>query len=144
MRQQSVKFMAERETPNNSDAVGSVYWRDEVLQVMYWMAGEGFGQEFTLADLRKFLSAGDDVLADNLEQMVSTGLLERVGGNKYKLTAQGKREGGRRFADEFEEMLKPGHFECDELDCDCHDPDSIEGACKHFLAAHEPHQNSLN
>ena len=136
--------MAERETHDHSDAVGSVHWRDEVLQVMYWMAGEGFGQEFTLADLRKFLSAGDDVLADNLEQMVSTGLLERVGGDKYALTAQGQQEGGRRFADEFEEMLKPGHFECDEPDCDCHDPNSIEGACKHFFAAEEPQQSSLN
>ncbi|MDQ2976256.1 MAG: hypothetical protein M3R69_12725, partial [Acidobacteriota bacterium] len=130
--------MAEREMDNQPDAVGSVYWRDEVLQVMYWMAGEGFGQEFTLADLRKFLSAGADVLEENLDQMVTTGLLERVSGEKYTLTAQGKKEGGRRFADEFEEMLKPGHFECDEPDCDCHDPDSIEGACKHFFAAQEP------
>ncbi len=136
--------MAERETPNHSDAVGSVYWRDEVLQVTYWMAGEGFGEEFTVSDLRKFLSAGDDVLEVNLEQMIITGLLGRAAGEKYALTAEGKREGGRRFADEFEEMLKPGHFECDEPDCDCHDPDSTEGACKHFLPAHEPHQESLN
>ncbi len=136
--------MAEREMDNQPDAVGSVYWRDEVLQVMYWMAGEGFGEEFSLPDLRKFLSAGDDVLSDNLEQMVSTGLLERVPGEKYALTAQGKREGGRRFADEFEEMLKPGHFECDEPDCDCHDPDSIEGACKHFFPAQEVRQDLSN
>ncbi len=136
--------MPEQEKHDAEDAVGSIYWRDEVLQVMYWMTGEGFGQEFTLADLRKFLSAGDEILADNFEQMVSTGLLERVDGGKYALTAQGKREGGRRFADEFEEMLKPGHFECDEPDCDCHDPDSIEGACKHFFAALEPQQNLSN
>lgn len=136
--------MPEHEKGAAGDPVGSVYWRDEILQVMYWMMGEGFGQEFTRADLRKFLSAGDDVLADNLEQMVSTGLLERIGGDKYTLTEQGKREGGRRFADEFEEMLKPGHFECDEPDCDCHDPDSIEGACKHFSPAHEPHPNTVN
>ncbi len=136
--------MPEHGKDNAGGPVGGVYWRDEILQVMYWMAGEGFGQEFTLADLRKFLSAGDDVLEDNLEQMVSTGLLERVGGERYALTEQGRREGGRRFADDFEDMLKPGHFECDEPDCDCHDPDSIEGACKHFSPAHEPHQNSLN
>ncbi len=136
--------MAERETHKHSDAVGDVYWRDEVLQVMYWMAGEGFGQEFTLADLQKFLSAGADVLADNLEQMVATGLLQRADDGKYALTEQGQREGGRRFADEFEEMLKPGHFECDEPDCDCHDPNSIEGACKHFFATQKPQQNLLN
>ena len=136
--------MPEQEKHDARDAVDSVYWRDEVLQVMYWMAGEGFGQEFTLSDLRKFLSAGADVLEENLDQMVTTGLLERVGGDKYALTAQGKKEGGRRFVDEFEEMLKPGHFECDEPDCDCHDPNSIEGACKHFFAAEEPQQSSLN
>jgi len=136
--------MAEREMDNQPDAVGRVYWQDEVLQVMYWMAGEGFGEEFALTDLRKFLSAGDNILEANLDQMVSAGLLERVGGDKYALTAQGKKEGGRRFADEFEEMLKPGHFECDEPDCDCHDPNSIEGACKHFFAAEEPQQSSLN
>jgi len=136
--------MPEQGKDNAGDPVGGVYWRDEVLQVTYWMAGEGFGQEFTLADLRKFLSAGDGVLEDNLEQMVVSGLLERVGGGRYALTEQGRREGGRRFADEFEEMLKPGHFECDEPDCDCHDPNSVEGACKHFMPAQEPHQNSLN
>ncbi len=136
--------MPGHEKDNVGDAIGSVYWRDEILQVMYWMAGEGLGQELTCSDLRKFLSAGAVVLEDNLGEMVSTGLLERIDGDKYALTEQGKREGGRRFADEFEEMLKPGHFECDEPDCDCHDPDSIEGACKHFAPAHEPHQDLLN
>jgi hypothetical protein len=136
--------MPEHEKHNTVDAAESIYWRDEILQVMYWMAGEGFGQEFTLADLRKFLSAGEEVLEENLEGMVSSGLLELVAGSKYALTAQGKKEGGRRFADEFEEMLKPGHFECDEPDCDCHDPDSVEGACKHFFAAQEPQQSLPN
>ena len=136
--------MPEHDKDNPGDPLGSVYWRDEILQVMYWMAGEGFGREFSRADLGKFLSAGEDVLQLNLEQMVTTGLLERAEGGRYALTDQGRKEGGRRFADEFEEMLKPGHFECDEPDCDCHDPDSVEGACKHLFPADEPHPNSVN
>jgi hypothetical protein len=136
--------MPEHEKDAAGDPVGSVYWRDEILQVMYWMAGEGLGRECSLSDLRKFLGTGDDVLVTNLEQMVTTGLLERAGDEKYALTEQGRKEGGRRFADEFEEMLKPGHFECDEPDCDCHDPDSIEAVCKHFSPAHEPHPNTVN
>jgi hypothetical protein len=111
---------------------------------MYWMTGEGFGPEFAPSDLRKFITVADDVLEANLEQMVETGLLERAAGRMYGLTEEGKREGGRRFADEFEEMLKPGHFECDEPDCDCHDPNSIEAVCKHFSPAHEPQTNSVN
>ena len=131
--------MPEHDKDNAGDPVGSVYWRDEILQVMYWMAGEGFGEEFTVADLRKFLSAGGDVIEVNLEQMVKTGLLERADGGKYALTAEGRKEGGRRFADEFEEMLKPGHFECDEPDCDCHSPDAEGAACKHLLTEHTTH-----
>lgn len=136
--------MPEHEKDAAGDPVGGVYWRDEILQVMYWMAGEGLGRECSLPDLRKFLGAGDDVLAANLGQMVATGLLERAGDEKYALTEQGRKEGGRRFADEFEEMLRPGHFECDEPDCDCHDPDSIEAVCKHFSPAHDPHPNAVN
>lgn len=129
---------------NHEDPTSGIYWRDEILQVMYWMTGEGFGTEFSVADLQKFLQAEDAVLTENMELMVSGGLLERAGDDRYALTALGQREGGRRFADEFEEMLKPGHFECDEPDCDCHDPNSIEAVCKHFSPAHEPHPNTVN
>jgi len=131
----------ESEKQSLKDPLGSLYCRDEVLQVMYWMTGEGFGRAFAAADLRKFLDAEDDVLAETLERLVSGGLLERVGDSGYALTALGQKEGGRRFADEFESMLKPGHFECDEPDCDCHNPASTEEACKNLSAAHSTHKN---
>lgn len=118
---------------NFADPLDRVYWRDEVLQVMYWMTGEGFGREFAAADLQKFLSARAELLSEVMEEMAAGGLLERAGGGRYALTAEGRKEGGRRFADEFEEMLKPGHFECDEPDCDCHNPEAEGQACKHFL-----------
>lgn len=118
---------------DDEKTVASVYWRDEILQVMYWMLGEGFGQEVTLAELRKFLQAEASVLQGNLDVMLANGLLEQRSRETYSLTEQGKKEGGRRFADEFGAMLKPGHFECNEPDCECHDADSIEGACKHLM-----------
>ena len=124
--------MAVEERHNREGALDVVYWRDEILQVMYWMTGEGLGSEFAVSDLQKFLQAESALLTDHLEQMVGGGLLERDG-EKYSLTASGQREGGRRFADEFEQMLKPGHFECDEPDCDCHNPDVPGESCKHFL-----------
>ena len=126
--------MIERTKQNGADPVGSLYWRDEILQVMYWMTGEGFGQEFAISELQKFLSAEPEILKEHLEGMVDGGLVESSHGSKYSLTDLGHKEGGRRFADEFESMLKPGHFECDEPDCDCHNADSI-GECKH-LSAH--------
>ena len=124
--------MSEQER-GSVDPLDRVYWRDEVLQVMYWMTGEGFGREFAAADLQKFLSARAELLSEVMEEMAAGGLLERAGGGRYALTAEGRKEGGRRFADEFEEMLKPGHFECDEPDCDCHNPEAEGQACKHFL-----------
>ncbi len=134
--------MPEHEKHNVGDPLGSIYWRDEILQVMYWMTGEGLGKEFATSDLQKFLQTEEAVLAENLEEMVSTGLLERTDKNKYALTTLGQQEGGRRFADEFEAMLKPGHFECDEPDCDCHNTESIGAACKHLSPAGLAHQHS--
>ncbi|CAN5530863.1 hypothetical protein BH18ACI1_BH18ACI1_20080 [soil metagenome] len=119
--------MLEHETDN------PLYWRDEILQVLYWMTNEGFGQEFAASDLQKFLATEETAITENLKQMVSGGFLERADGNKFKLTAFGKSEGGRRFADEFEEMMKPGHYECADPDCDCHDPDSAGEPCKHLF-----------
>lgn len=123
------------EKHNPESLVGYIYWRDEILQVMYWMTGEGFGQDFAVSDLRKFLDADDDLLAKSLERMVSDALLERTSENRYSLSQLGKKEGGRRFADEFESLMKPGHFECDEPDCDCHNLESAGGACSNLFPA---------
>lgn len=112
--------------------IGSLKTRDEILQVMYWMTGEGLGSEFTIAALQKFLHAEQAVLIDDLDLMVSSGLLARVEDYKFALTEQGRSEGGRRFADEFESMIKPGHFECDEPDCDCHSPESFGEPCRNL------------
>ena len=110
-----------------------LYWRDEILQVMFWMTSENFRQDFSAEDLEKFIEADYSVLTENLEKLVSGGFAERVSENKFALTALGKTEGGRRFADEFEEMMKPGHYECSEPDCDCHDPEFSGEACKHLF-----------
>jgi hypothetical protein len=131
--------MFEHEKDNLTGTLGSLYWRDEILQVMFWMTGEGFGQEFTADDLNKFLAVEDVRLSENLKSMVSDGFLERTSENKYALTTLGKSEGGRRFADEFEEMMKPGHYECADPDCDCHDPDSAGEPCKHLF-----HSDAVN
>ena len=109
--------------------------RDEILQVMYWMTGEGLGSEFSAVDLLKFLPSEQSLLARDLDLMVSSGLLE-LRADKFALTEQGRAEGGRRFADEFESMTKPGHFECDEPDCDCHNPETSGDVCKHLASAY--------
>lgn len=116
--------------------IGNVKSRDEILQVMYWMTGEGLGSEFCVAELQKFLQNEQTDLADDLQLMVSSGLVECGRDDRFALTEHGKVEAGRRFADEFESMIKPGHFECDEPDCDCHNPEQTGEACKHLSSAY--------
>lgn len=95
--------------------------RDEILQLMYWMYGEGLGEEPTADDLLRFLDddARDTVVAD-LEALAASGLVTAGGGARYRLTPHGRREGGRRFVEEFQELMRPGHGVCDNPLCDCH------------------------
>lgn len=126
-----------RDSPQGPDLeISSLKTRDEILQVMYWMIGEGLGSEFSVPDLEKFLLSDQANLREELEVMVSSGLLECRSDSYFNLTEQGRSEGGRRFADEFESMIKPGHFECEEPDCDCHNPEATGEACKHLSPAH--------
>ena len=118
-----------------TDEEPSIFWQDEILQVMYWMRGEGFGEKINLVQLKKFLDASDEILAANLSQLTKHGLVNFDISDDYELTETGIKEGGRRFADEFDGMLKQGHYECDDPNCDCNDPNS-DADCRHLNAVH--------
>ena len=97
--------------------------QDEVLQVMYWLRGESLAQDVSAVELLRFIGSTELELDGLLERLVLLGLVEPVHGTgraRYALTAEGVREGGRRFADEFADMTKPGHGECGDPECDCH------------------------
>jgi hydrogenase maturation protease len=102
------------------DPVEDVRRRDEILQVMFWLHGEGLGPEVSRADVLRFV---DDVGAAGtaLARLVEDGYADLVDGGRYRLTALGLAEGRRRFLDEFEPYLaRHGHGECGAADCDCH------------------------
>lgn len=104
--------------PGQGDAIRR---RDEILQVMFWMRGEGLGEAVGVADLRLFLNGDSDkLLAEDLASLAAAGLLEPAGDGRYTLTTMGREEGGRRFQDEFAELMKPGHGACSDPNCDCH------------------------
>lgn len=99
--------------------------QDEALQILYWLRGEGLMADVGVPDLKRFLDGASDDLAAVLERLVDIGLVQRTatgsgGAIRYALTPDGVREGGRRFADEFADMVKPGHGECGDPECDCH------------------------
>ena len=97
---------------------------DEILQVMYWLRGEGLAQTVRAEDLSRWVGLPAHEIDPLLVRMAATGWVEpeeaETGDTpRYKLTPSGAREGGRRFADEFADMTRPGHGECADPDCEC-------------------------
>ncbi len=92
-----------------------LYWRDEILQVMYWYRGEGFGESVSVRDLKTFLPADEHLLATQMDGLVDDGYLARQDDAlppRYTFTPYGAREGARRFADEFAGLTGQAHGEC--------------------------------
>ncbi|MBA3270005.1 MAG: hypothetical protein H0T71_05790 [Acidobacteria bacterium] len=107
--------------------------QDEVLQVMYWLRGEGLADDVAPADIARFTGASPADALVVLERLVERSLVGMVHGDaqrRFNLTPEGVREGGRRFADEFADLTKPGHGECNDPDCDCRRTGHVED-CRH-------------
>jgi hypothetical protein len=119
-----------------SDALRALYWRDEILQLMFWIRGEGFGDAIDPALLERFLGVQAQVGIRYLDHLVGEGLLEAAGHGRYRLTEQGHRHGARVFADEFADLTKPGHGECG-AECWCHaSPEEAEACAEERLGRH--------
>ncbi len=93
-------------------AVAELARRDEVLELLFWMKGEGFGDALSASDLVRFLTFSEAEIAGALEALVRAGVVESREGERYALTATGLPEARRRFVDDFREMLAEGHGEC--------------------------------
>ncbi len=94
---------------------------------MYWMRSEGLGDAPSLAELARFLAVPAATLAPYLDRFVSEGYLEPVG-QSFSLTTTGIDAGRRTFAEEFADLTRPGHGECD-ADCWCHDSPDEAARC---------------
>jgi hydrogenase maturation protease len=127
--------------PNESspppDAGREVAHRDQILEVLYWMEGEGFAGSATLPGIARFLDFAEADADAALRILVERGDVVRSGHDvvEFRLTEVGRREAARRFAEEFAPMLKQGHGECSDPDCDCQT--SPEGAAACQARAHQ-------
>jgi DNA-binding PadR family transcriptional regulator len=117
----------------------SLFWKDEILQVLYWMHGEGMGSEVSLQQMLPFLNTSYQNLEYHLNKITNDGLL--IGDRKqdityYNLSESGKKEGGRQFAEAFQGMQKAGHGECGP-DCEfCYGTDGVKlENCVHNCAS---------
>ena len=109
--------------------------RDEVLQAMYWMCAEGLAAAPAASELARFLAVPAETLVPYLDRFVSDGYLERADGCCYQLTGQGMEIGKRTFADEFADLTRPTHGECDD-DCWCHDSPEEAARCLEERTSH--------
>lgn len=108
--------------------------RDEVLQAMYWMRAEGLSDAPSAAELARFLAVPADTLVPYLERFVTAGYLERSEAC-YRLSETGTLIGKRSFADEFADLTRPTHGECDD-DCWCHDSPEEAARCLEERTGH--------
>lgn len=108
--------------------------RDEVLQAMYWMRSEGLADAPTSTELARFLVVPAPTLDAYLDRFVTEGYLGREE-ERYRLTEQGMQIGKRTFADEFADLTKPTHGECDD-DCWCHDSPEEAARCLEDRTGH--------
>ena len=112
---------------------------DDVLQMMFWLRGEQLAVSVDVPTLERMSGLNPDHVQLALQTLLSRGLIDRSSVEedvRYSLTDDGVREGGRRFADEFADITKPGHGECGDPDCDCHRTGS-PADCRHHAAGLE-------
>lgn len=113
-----------------------LFWRDELLQVMYWMIGEGLATEPTPAQLENFLGAAESRIGQVLGRMLSDGYVRPGGTGGYALTGLGLAEGKRSFSEEFAALTHQAHGECSP-DCSfCHGPNADPASCPSKKVSH--------
>ena len=104
----------------NEGAGREIALRDEVLELLFWLEGEGFAEHATLAGMMRFLAFPEREVNAAVARLVARGdVVERDGGG-FRLSAEGRSEAARRFADDFASLLRRGHGECNDPTCDCH------------------------
>ncbi|MDQ4131421.1 MAG: hypothetical protein M3133_10625 [Actinomycetota bacterium] len=117
-----------------SDSLRAMYWRSEILQVLYWVRGEGLGEVVDAELIERFLGVDAAVGLSYLDRLVDEGYLIRVDGG-YKLSAHGVEEGKKEFAAAFSDLTRPAHGEC-SADCWCHVSVEEAEACAAERAGH--------
>lgn len=116
-----------------------MFWKDEILQILYWMKGEGMGEDVTLSQILPLLQTTDNNLEFHLKKLYNEGFLKLETSDdemKYCLSDTGKNEGAKNFAEAFQGMQKAGHGECGP-DCEfCYGTDGVKlDDCVHNCAS---------
>ncbi len=123
----------------SDDAGHEVARQDEILELMYWLEGEGFAGDATLAGLSRLLAQDEPSITATVGRLVGRGYIVAEE-NRFRLSPTGRVEAARRFADEFSSLLSQGHGECNDPTCDCHTNPAGAAEC-HAARASGGHQH---
>lgn len=105
---------------DQEDPLQALHWRDEILEVMYWLRAQGSKMEITTSDLLNFLDSDELKMRRHLDRLVKEGYIESLGVDveqpsqvPYRLTDMGHREAKRRFVDDFNPLgAHHNHDDC--------------------------------
>jgi hypothetical protein len=120
-----------------SASLRAMFWRSEILQVMYWLRGEGFGDLVDAPLIERFLGVDAQIGLTYMDRLVSEGYLKRDG-DWFTLSERGLEEGAVEFASSFSELTRPTHGEC-SADCWCHASADEADACLSQRASGHDH-----
>ena len=124
---------------NNHPELDALFWKEEILQVLYWMDGEELAAAVPFNRLLVLLNTNADNLLEHLIKNEEAGLIIRKTDELNQtetivLTPPGKKEAGLIFRNAFDGMQKAGHGECGP-DCEfCYDNGEKLDDCIHNCA----------
>lgn len=110
-----------------SEALRALYWRSEILRLMYWLRGEGLGDVVDVPTLERYLDVEAPTGLTYLDRLVEDGLLVRDG-EWYALSELGRAEGEEEYLSAFSDLLRPAHGACSP-ECWCQMSDEEAEAC---------------
>lgn len=91
---------------------------DEMLELLFWMEGEGLEASATLPGIARFLSRPEQEADALLTRLIQRGDVGASDG-RYSLTDVGRGEAARRFVEDFSGLTDQAHGECNDPNCDC-------------------------
>jgi hypothetical protein len=111
-----------------SESLRVLYWRSEILGVVYWLHGEGLGDVVDIDLIRTYLDVdAHENLARYLEMLVGDGSLV-LDGEWYALSERGLADGEAQLATAFTDLVHPVPNECDDR-CWCQTSAAEAEAC---------------
>ncbi len=114
-----------------SAALRNLYWRSEILRVMYWLRGEGLGDVVDVPMVRRYLDIGSDECMTQLAGLVGEGSVV-ADGAWYAIASGSLADGDVEYATLFSDLARPAHGPCSD-ECWCQLSSDEEAACSASL-----------